>query len=298
MEKRDNRSNHYQHLFAESSYSNEMMEAFPNELSLYNRLNPFEYNEELMDLEEQLRKRFWEIVDEELTERQRDVIRLLAEGKTQMEVAKLLNVNQSSITKCVVGGTRILNAKTGGEITIQELVERPREFWALAMGLDHKMHERRIIDAMNNGEQSVFTLRTKRQEITATGNHPFWTKRGWVELSNLKPGDRAGTLVSGKIGWAEIVFIEGAGTETVYDLTVERDHNFVANGFITHNSINGNVDYGKKSEKKGKNKSEKEDKSSPVVYGGSRKKLKKLLQEDPEIQRILQDIMSVREEKW
>lgn len=102
MEKRDNRSNHYQHLFAESSYSNEMMESFPNELSLYNRLNPFEYSEELMDLEEELRIEFWRIV-ETLTDRQKAVLTLRAEGKTQMEIAKMLNVNQSSITKSING---------------------------------------------------------------------------------------------------------------------------------------------------------------------------------------------------
>jgi len=103
MEKRDNRSNHYQHLFAETACSNEMMEAFSNEFSLYNRLNPFEYNEELMDLEEQLRKEFWRIVETQLTERQKAVIKLCAEGKTQMEIAKMLNVNQSSITKSING---------------------------------------------------------------------------------------------------------------------------------------------------------------------------------------------------
>lgn len=102
MEKRDNRSNHYQHLFAESSYSNEMMESFPNELSLYNRLNPFEYSEELMDLEEELRIEFWRIV-ETLTDRQKAVLTLRADGYTQMEIAKMLNVNQSSITKSING---------------------------------------------------------------------------------------------------------------------------------------------------------------------------------------------------
>lgn len=111
MEKRDNRSNHYQHLFAESSYSNEMMEAFSNEFSLYNRLNPFEYNEDLMDLEEQLKKEFWRIVDTLLTDRQRAVIRLYADGYTQMEIAKMLNVNQSSITKSINGNVDYKNCK-------------------------------------------------------------------------------------------------------------------------------------------------------------------------------------------
>jgi len=117
MEKRDNRSNHYQHLFAESSYSNEMMESFPNELSLYNRLNPFEYSEELMDLEEELRIEFWRIVDT-LTERQKAVLTLRADGYTQMEIAKMLNVNQSSITKSINGNVDYkIKSKDGKDLS-------------------------------------------------------------------------------------------------------------------------------------------------------------------------------------
>jgi hypothetical protein len=292
MEKRDNRSNHYQHLFAESSYSNEMMEAFSNEFSLYNRLNPFEYNEDLMDLEEQLRKEFWRIVDT-LTERQRTVIRLSASGMTQMEIAKELNVNQSSITKCIVASTIITEAKTGVKITVGELVSNPKEFWVLALGSDGKMHERRVIDAFPNGQQSVFTLRTAGQKITATGNHPFWTMSGWVNLEDLDVEERVGVEINGDVVWSEIVSIEEAGVEDVYDLTVEEDHNFVANGFITHNSINGNVDYSKSDENDEDGK-----KKKPTVYGGSRKKLKKLLAEDPKIQEILEKMSTIRSEKW
>lgn len=36
--------------------------------------------------------------------------------------------------------------------------------------------------------------------------------------------------------WDEVVSIEPAGTEETYDLTVDRDHNFVADGIIVHNS--------------------------------------------------------------
>jgi len=103
MEKRKNRSDNYQYVLLESPCSNEMMEAFQNEDSIYNRLNPFAYNEELLDLEEQLKVEFWRVVDTLLTPRQKQVIRLYADGYTQMEIAKMLNVNQSSITKSLNG---------------------------------------------------------------------------------------------------------------------------------------------------------------------------------------------------
>jgi DNA-binding CsgD family transcriptional regulator len=109
MEKRANRSDHYQQIFHESLYSNEMLESFSNEDSIYGRLNPFDYNEDILMLEDELKKEFWRIVNTLLTKRQRQVIRLYAEGKTQMEIAKILQVNQSSITKSLNGNVDYKN---------------------------------------------------------------------------------------------------------------------------------------------------------------------------------------------
>jgi DNA-binding CsgD family transcriptional regulator len=102
------------------------MEAFCNEDSIYNRLNPFEYNEDLMDLEDQLKKEFWRVVDTLLTPRQREVIRLYADGYTQMEIAKMLNVNQSSITKSLNGNVDYKNGKKiygGARKKIRKIIE-------------------------------------------------------------------------------------------------------------------------------------------------------------------------------
>ena len=111
MERRKNRSDKYQWVLLETVCSNDMMEAFCNEDSISARLNPFEYNEELIELEEQLKKEFWRVVDTLLTSRQREVIRLYADGYTQMEIAKMLNVNQSSITKSLNGNVDYKNGK-------------------------------------------------------------------------------------------------------------------------------------------------------------------------------------------
>ena len=111
MEKRKNRSDSYQYLICETVCSNEMLESFANEDSIYKRLNPFAYNEEVLQLEEELRKEFWRIVDTLLTDRQKEVIRLYADGYTQMEIAKMLNVNQSSITKSINGNVDYKNGK-------------------------------------------------------------------------------------------------------------------------------------------------------------------------------------------
>jgi predicted transcriptional regulator len=103
MEKRRNRSDSYQWVLLETIVSNDMLEAFCNEDSISARLNPFEYNERLIELEERLKKEFWRIVDTLLTPRQKEVLHLYADGFTQMEIAKKLDVNQSSITKSLNG---------------------------------------------------------------------------------------------------------------------------------------------------------------------------------------------------
>lgn len=102
MVDRSTRSQAYQHLLVETVFSHEMLSSFSNEDSISARLNPWEYSEELLELEDQLKKEFYRII-KMLTKRQQDVIRLCAEGKTQCEVAKELGVNQSSVAKNLLG---------------------------------------------------------------------------------------------------------------------------------------------------------------------------------------------------
>jgi DNA-binding CsgD family transcriptional regulator len=126
INKRSNRSDKYQYILLETVYSNDMMEAFCNEDSISARLNPFEYNENLIELEEQLKKEFWRVVDTLLTPRQREVIHLYADGYTQMEIAKMLNVNQSSITKSLNGNVDYKNGKKvygGARKKIRKIIE-------------------------------------------------------------------------------------------------------------------------------------------------------------------------------
>jgi DNA-binding CsgD family transcriptional regulator len=126
MIKRQNRSDRYQWVLLETVCSNDMMEAFCNEDGIYNRLNPFGYNEDLMELEDQLKVEFWRVVDTLLTPRQKEVIRLYADGYTQMEIAKMLNVNQSSITKSLNGNVDYKNGKKiygGARKKIRKIIE-------------------------------------------------------------------------------------------------------------------------------------------------------------------------------
>jgi predicted transcriptional regulator len=136
-EKRKNRSDVYQYSLLEIAFSHEMLDVFSNNDSIADRLNPFQYNEDLLDLEDELKVEFWRIVEDCLTPRQKQVIRLHADGYTQMEIAKILNVNQSSITKSLHGnvdykGDRVvyggsskrLKKIIGTDTKIKDILER------------------------------------------------------------------------------------------------------------------------------------------------------------------------------
>lgn len=127
MNKRQNRSDRYQWVLLETVCSNDMLESFCNEDSIYSRLTGgFVYDESLIELEEQLKKEFWRVVDTLLTPRQREVIRLYADGYTQMEIAKMLKVNQSSITKSLNGNVDYKNGKKiygGARKKIRKIIE-------------------------------------------------------------------------------------------------------------------------------------------------------------------------------
>ena len=127
MNKRQNRSDRYQWVLLETVCSNDMMEAFCNEDSIYNRLTGgFIYDERMLELEDRLKKEFWRVVDTLLTPRQKEVIRLYADGYTQMEIAKMLNVNQSSITKSLNGNVDYKNGKVvygGAKKKIKKIME-------------------------------------------------------------------------------------------------------------------------------------------------------------------------------
>lgn len=126
MEKRKNRSDSYQYVLLETVCSHDMMEAFSNDDSISSKLNPFQYNEDLLDLEDQLKKEFWRIIETLLTPRQKEVIKLYSDGYTQMEIAKMLKVNQSSITKSLNGNVDYKNGKRiygGAKKKIKKIIE-------------------------------------------------------------------------------------------------------------------------------------------------------------------------------
>lgn len=110
MDRKKNRSDNYQYILLESPCSPEILIeiADADNFSSFAGIN---YNEELIELKESLKREFWRIVNTQLTSRQREVITLVCDGYTQTEIAKKLKVNQSSITKSINGNCDYKNKK-------------------------------------------------------------------------------------------------------------------------------------------------------------------------------------------
>jgi replicative DNA helicase len=63
-----------------------------------------------------------------------------------------------------------------------------------------------------------------------------------TRVATLVQSDQLSLLAQSDVYWDEIVNIEADGEEEVYDLTVDQHHNFIANNFIVHNSIEQDAD--------------------------------------------------------
>lgn len=71
--------------------------------------------------------------------------------------------------------------------------------------------------------------------LKATADHPFLTKKGMVELQYLKEGDKVATA-DNKLSLNAITDIrEIKYNGYVFDFTIPRTHNFVANNFVVSN---------------------------------------------------------------
>ncbi len=115
-----------------------------------------------------------------------------------------------------------------------------------------KIEERKVSSFIaRKGEKQLYSITTKNgNRIVATGCHPIMVYNGYelvpLNAEKIKKGmktvsaspspNNKGT-VSITLAWDEVASVEKApGEEWVYDLCVEGNHNFLAEGIFVHNS--------------------------------------------------------------
>lgn len=57
-----------------------------------------------------------------------------------------------------------------------------------------------------------------------------------IEVAKVLQDDSLNKIATSDLSWVRIIGIEPIGTEMTYDLSVEKYHNYIANGLIVHNS--------------------------------------------------------------
>lgn len=126
---------------------------------------------------------------------------------------------------------------------------------------------RKVVRWLDQGVRQTLVIKTTNREIRCTGNHLIRTDAGWIPAKDVKEGTKILSPVNVAVApsftntgrmdvfvallettslkeihtdkWItnlEIVeSVKVAGVERVYDIEVENNHNFVANGLLVHN---------------------------------------------------------------
>ncbi len=167
----------------------------------------------------------------------------------QSKVPQLSDLRESG---CLAGDTLVYLPDAGTYKPIEQLVGQAG-FQVLALNTETwQLEPCQVSRAFATGYKPVYRLTTRLgRTIRATANHQFLTMGGWQRLDELSSGMRIALprRLSGPTQatisdayWDEIISIEPAGEAEVYDLTVDKHHNFVAGDIIVHNSIEQDSD--------------------------------------------------------
>jgi DNA polymerase III alpha subunit len=142
--------------------------------------------------------------------------------------------------ECVTGDTAIVDADRGQAVPIAEVVSgRVPVTRTLACDRDQRVVPRRILAATASGRRLVYRLRTAGgRELTATPEHPLLTPLGWHGLGALRLGEEIAAAggAGDAVVWDRVTALAPLEFQETYDLTIEGEHNFVANGLVVHNS--------------------------------------------------------------
>ncbi|MBL1178967.1 DNA polymerase III subunit gamma/tau [Pantanalinema sp. GBBB05] len=94
---------------------------------------------------------------------------------------------------------------------------------------------------LDQGERQTYTIETEHYKIKCTDNHLIRTATGWIAAKDIREGTKILSPVNADAAqqWhtnlEAVKSVSLAGVERVYDIEVEDNHNFVANGLLVHN---------------------------------------------------------------
>jgi hypothetical protein len=148
--------------------------------------------------------------------------------KVDKQTGDVLPVIVDAWNHCLKGDTLILTAK--GEKPIKDI--QAGQYVYTRQGL------RKVLWSGETRQNArVFSVCANGYKVTGTADHKIFTaNRGWVEIGNIREGDLL--LCKTENTPVPVQCVEDGGIEkAVYDLTVEGEHEFFANGILVHNCI-------------------------------------------------------------
>lgn len=138
--------------------------------------------------------------------------------------------------RCLAKGTWI-HLADGSVKPIEEIVLGD-VVWSL--NEEYQLGKKIVVNIYENGIQPCVRVSTNRRGLECTFNHRSLVDYEWVEADKIKIKDLIGAirfLSSGNpLCWERVTRIEDIGQKQTYDLTIEDNHCYIANGVVTHNS--------------------------------------------------------------
>lgn len=102
----------------------------------------------------------------------------------------------------------------------------------------HSFEKRQVVRLFKNpAPQRMVTLYISGKSITSTWNHPYFTKRGWVNAIEIRYDDRIlEKCKNGSSRWRR-TYAKGisSGNGYVYNIEVEGLHTYTVNDIVVHN---------------------------------------------------------------
>jgi DNA polymerase-3 subunit gamma/tau len=100
---------------------------------------------------------------------------------------------------------------------------------------------KKVLRWLDRGVKPTLIIKTNQRSLQCTGNHLIRTESGWTAASNIKVGMNILSPAPVELSpqWStnleRVESVTVVGDEPVYDIEVEDNHNFVANGLLVHN---------------------------------------------------------------
>ena len=108
--------------------------------------------------------------------------------------------------------------------------------------LTNKVETKKVTELFVKRSNNLYRLKSiDGKEIVATGNHPFFTQRGYVSMACIRPGESIKKIIFKELPvWVEVDSVESVCAESkhksvVYNFGVEDNHNYFVDDILVHN---------------------------------------------------------------